>query len=122
VKKWGIAVLMAVASATGAAAGPERAMVLWPGERMDAPHPWIFYKDRPCRLPIAGAPEMREYTIKDWPEPLQFVGCWGYSLQDGMLITVAKYNRSGVVSRDVMPTFYLKPASVDRAGVITRLP
>lgn len=120
-KKWGIAVLMALSAGVIAAEGkPERAMVLWPSERFDFPWPHVFYLDRPCRLPISEARNMREYTMKDFPRP--FVGCWGYALQDGMLLTISKDTGTGLVDRG---TFYIQmthKATIATGGEITRLP
>jgi len=121
VKKWGIAVLMALSAGVVAAEGkPERAMVLWPSERFDFPWPHVFYLDRPCRLPISEARNMREYTMKDFPRPS--VGCWGYALQDGMLLTISKDTGTGLVDRG---TFYIQmthKATIAPGGEITRLP
>lgn len=74
----------------------------------------ILYQDRPCKLPIVNAENMREYTTTAVAGGM--AGCWGRTLGDGVLIIF----KDGT-TQSAQETAYVT-ASVDKTGasVVTK--
>ena len=121
--KWLLLGLAAIAGGAGAAGKAPKEDAAWVhSPSLDTPFPMIFFKDKPCRLPIAAARDMREMAQPAMPEFIQYVGCWAPALQDGYVVTIKKFTKNGTVSQDTMPTYYFEEAAISKDGTITRRP
>ncbi|AUO22530.1 hypothetical protein [Pseudomonas sp. NC02] len=71
----------------------------------------VFYEDRPCKLPIAEAKNMREYTTTGVALPMK--ACWGRTLGGG----VVRVFENGLVSKATENAYVT--AKVDKSGAAT---
>lgn len=118
--KWLLLVALALAGTVGAAGKPPKEEAAWVhSSSLDSPFLMVFFKNRPCRLPIAAAKDMREMAQPKLPDGAQYVGCWAPALQDGLVVTIKKYNYNGTVSQDTENTYFFKDATVSVDGEVT---
>ncbi|MDI2595030.1 hypothetical protein POF45_26935 [Pseudomonas sp. 681] len=105
--------IMLIASAPSAFAetvlvdpGPNHMFV---GEQFDARVATeVLYEDRPCKLPITEAKNMREYTTTGVAVPMK--GCWGRTLGGGVI----RILENGMTMRATEAAYVV--AQVDKTG------
>jgi hypothetical protein len=68
----------------------------------------VLYEDRPCKLPITEAKDMREYTTTGIAIPMK--GCWGRTLGGGVLRVL----ENGTTMRATETAYVV--AKVDKTG------